>query len=51
METTVDVFKKRLNKMNTMDLEANPEETESKLEHQEVPEKEAMVETIRAPED
>jgi hypothetical protein len=34
MEATVDVFKEML---DNMDLEENPEETESKSVHQEVP--------------
>jgi hypothetical protein len=37
--------------MEATDMEANPEEIWSKLEHQEVPKEEATVETIRALED
>jgi hypothetical protein len=33
--------------MNTTNFEANPEEIEAVLEHQEVPNEEAAVETIR----
>ncbi|XP_023720006.1 uncharacterized protein LOC111871262 [Cryptotermes secundus] len=40
MEATVDVFKERLNKMDTTDLEAVAEQ-------QDAPKEEAMVETIR----
>jgi hypothetical protein len=38
-------------KMNVTDLESNPEETEAVAVHQEVPNKEATVETIKTPED
>jgi hypothetical protein len=37
--------------MGAMDLGENPEETESKLVHQEVPKEEAVVKTIRILED
>jgi hypothetical protein len=37
----VDIFKERLNKMDIMDLEANPEEKETVAERQEVPKEEA----------
>jgi hypothetical protein len=34
MEAAVDVLKERLDKMDTTDLEANPDEIESKSKHQ-----------------
>jgi hypothetical protein len=37
-----------LEKMKATDLEANPEEIESKLEHEELPNEEAKVETFGA---
>jgi hypothetical protein len=40
-----------LEKMETTDLEANPEKIENESEHQEVPNEESAVETIRALED
>jgi hypothetical protein len=46
MEAVVDVFKEKLKKMDTTDLEANWEKLEDVTEHQEVPKEEAMVETI-----
>jgi hypothetical protein len=50
MKAAADVFEKGLEKMDTMDLEANQEKSDAVAEHQEVP-KEATVETIRALED
>jgi hypothetical protein len=47
----VDVFEERLNKMDTTDLEANREKSEAVAVRQEVPNKEAEVETILALED
>jgi hypothetical protein len=44
-------IKTDLGKTETMDLEANAIEIESESEHHEVPEEEAMVETIGALED
>jgi hypothetical protein len=40
-----------LEELDTMDLEANREKSEVVVEHQEVPNEEAMVETIRAQKD
>jgi hypothetical protein len=51
MEAVVDVFKERLNKMNTTDLEASAENLETVAACQEVPNEEAAVETIRLRED
>jgi hypothetical protein len=48
METAVDAFEERLNKMNTMNLEAKQEKLEAVAEQQEVPKEEAAVETIGA---
>jgi hypothetical protein len=51
MEAAVDVFEERLDKMDTTDLEANPEETEAVVERQEIQNEEAAVGTFRALED
>jgi hypothetical protein len=51
MKAMAGVFKERLDKMNTTDLEANQEKSNAVAEHQEVPKEEAAVETIRALED
>jgi hypothetical protein len=48
MEAMVNVFEERFKKMETTDLEANPEERESKAEHEEVPKEEAAVQSVRA---
>jgi hypothetical protein len=50
-EQTETEIKPDVEKMNATDFEANPEETETIAEHQEVPNKEAAVETIGAWED
>jgi hypothetical protein len=47
-EVMMDVFEERLDKMDTTDLEANPEEKETVAEQQEVPNEEAAVEMIGA---
>jgi hypothetical protein len=44
-------MKADLEKVKATDLEDNPEEIESELEHQEVPNEEATVETIGTLED
>jgi hypothetical protein len=46
MEATVDIFKERLGKMDTTDLENNREKSEGIEVHQEVPKEEAVVEII-----
>jgi hypothetical protein len=51
MEAMVDVFEERLNRMDNTDLEANRENSEVVVVHQEFPNKEATVETVGAPED
>jgi hypothetical protein len=43
--------KKRLDKMDTADLEANREKSDAVAEHQEAPKQEAAVETIEALQD
>jgi hypothetical protein len=48
IEFMMDVFKERFDKMDTTDLEANPEEKETIAEQQEVPNEEAAVEMIGA---
>jgi hypothetical protein len=48
MEAMVDVFKEKLSKIGTTDLEANPEEKETIAEQREVHNEEAAVEMIRA---
>jgi hypothetical protein len=48
MEATVDVFKEKLEKMDTTDSEANPEEIESEAEHEEVPKGEDAVQSVTA---
>jgi hypothetical protein len=45
------VMETGLEEVKAMDLEANPEEIDAVAEHQEVPNKEAAVETIGALED
>jgi hypothetical protein len=45
MESLMDAS---LEKMEATDLEANPEELKSVVEHQEVPKEEAAVKTVRA---
>lgn len=47
-EAAVDVFKERLNKMDTTFLEANQEKSQTIAMHQEVPQEEATVEIVRA---
>jgi hypothetical protein len=51
MEVLAVVFEEKLNKMDTMDLEANPEKSEPVAEQQDTPKEEATVETIGAPVD
>jgi hypothetical protein len=48
MEAVVDVFRERLDKMDTTDLETTREKLEAIVVHQEVPNKEAAVKTIGA---
>jgi hypothetical protein len=48
MEAAVDVFEERLDKMDTMDLEASREKAEAIAVHQEVPKEGTAVETIVA---
>jgi hypothetical protein len=48
METAGFVYKERLNKMDTVDLEANREKLEAVVEHREAPKEEATVETFGA---
>jgi hypothetical protein len=47
IKAMVDVFEERLNKMNTMNLEANQKKLEAIVEQQEVPREETVVQTIR----
>jgi hypothetical protein len=51
MDFQVKKMETCIEKTEAKDFEANPEEIESKSEHQEVPNEEAAVETIRAQED
>jgi hypothetical protein len=48
METTVDVFKERLNKMDIKDLMANRGKLEVVAEQQDIPQEKGAVKTIRA---
>jgi hypothetical protein len=51
MEAAVDVFEERLNKIDTMGLEASREKPEAVAMHQEVPNEEAAAEAVGAQED
>jgi hypothetical protein len=51
MESTVDIFKERLNKMDTTDLETNQENLETLVVHQKVRNEGATMEALRAQED
>jgi hypothetical protein len=51
MEVMVEVFEERLDKMDTMDLEANEAKSDATVEHQETAKEEAVVATIGALED
>jgi hypothetical protein len=46
METAENVFEGSSNKLDTTDLEANPEKSDAVAEHQEAPKEETAVETI-----
>jgi hypothetical protein len=48
METTVDVFEERLNRMDTMDLEASQQKSEAVVEEEDALKEEAAKETIGA---
>jgi hypothetical protein len=48
VEAVVDVFEERFYQMDTTDLEANQENLDTVVEHQEVPKEEAAVKTLGA---
>jgi hypothetical protein len=48
MKAAMDVFKERMDKMDTMDLEVNREKSEATAVHHKSLKKEAKVENVRA---